>query len=150
MSINTHLLEMVESAIIKLELDPATVRGEEKGQWNLFTGDIEVWIDLMPAPEGEGMYFQVMSPFCEIPSNLKEQFLSNILKLNYTMIESCFVLFEGGVYLRVIREIEFLNQDQCFYAINRIGYYATKFKQELFPKYLLKSIQHKEDLEEEK
>jgi hypothetical protein len=136
---------IVEDAIKMLEVEPETTRGNEAGQWNLLTGELEVWVDVMPAPETNVHYFQVMTPFCQIPPENADSFMLEILKRNYQMIDSSFTIFNGGIYLRCIKDMIYLDAEQCFVAINRIGYYAIEYKKALKELYQLIPIVLEED-----
>ncbi len=141
MELNKEFSARVEEALKMAGIDPIQCRSEAEGQWNLKKDDLEVWIDLLPIEQNDRTYLQVMSPIALVPSNNPLAFMGELLEINYQIIDASFCVFEGGAYLKIMREIENLDAEDVLLAINRIGYYASIMEKELTEKYKVEKIQ---------
>ena len=130
----------VEEALKMAGIDPVLCRSEAEGQWNLQKDDLEVWIDVLFIEQNNRSYLQVMSPIVHLPSDNKEEFMSELLGINYQIIDANFCVFEGGAYLKIMREIERLEAEDILLAINRIGYYASVTEKDLVEKFKVERI----------
>ena len=118
--------ELVENIIRSFGIDPAISRGDNPGQWNLQKGSAPVWIDVFKNEQGAG-YFQVMSPICSIPQNNQLEFYKEILEINHNLFGVGMTKYEDGIYLKVIRELDGLVENEIKEMFNRIGYYADQY-----------------------
>jgi hypothetical protein len=130
-----YYYDMVETCIRDLGVDPAICRGEQPGQWSLKKGSASVWIDVWHIEsEGRG-YFQVLAPVMQVPGTNVEAFYQELLELNYTLYGVAFVKFKDWVYVKLIREVDGLEQKEAAATINRVGWYADEYDDKLKVKY---------------
>ena len=126
---------MVENCIKALGVDPAVCRGEKPGQWNLQKGSASVWIDVWHIEqEGRG-YFQVLAPVMQLPENNREAFFQELLELNYGFYGAAFVKFNDWVYVKMIRELDGLEEKEAAATMSRVGWYADEYDDKLKVKY---------------
>jgi hypothetical protein len=130
----------VEAALGLAGIDPVLSRSETEGQWNLKKDELEVWIDVLHIPENKRTYLQVMAPMMLVPAGSKEEFLSELLELNYQMIDAAFCVFDNSCYIKIMREIEHLGAPEILLAINRVGYYASVNEKGLIEKFNAEKI----------
>lgn len=127
--------DMVENCIKALGVDPAICRGEQAGQWSLQKGSASVWIDVWHIEsEGRG-YFQVLAPVMQVPENRKEEFFQELLELNYGFYGAAFVKFKDWIYVKMIRELDGLEEKEAAATMNRVGFYADEYDDKLKVKY---------------
>ena len=141
MELNKEFSARVEEALKMAGIDPVLSRSEAEGQWNLKKDDLEVWIDLLPIEQNDRTYLQIMSPIALVPTDNPFPFMAELLEINYQIIDASFCVFEGGAYLKIMREIENLDAEDVLLAINRVGYYASVMEKELTEKYKVDKIQ---------
>ncbi len=127
--------QIVESAIKGLGIDPATCRGQKPGQWDLKKGSASVWVDIMYIEKESRAYFQVMAPICEVPSAKLEDFYKELLEINYGLYGVSFVKYEKWIYIKMIREADGLDANECSSMLNRVGNYSDHYDDYLKEKY---------------
>ena len=127
--------KLVETAIARLGVDPAKCRGQKPGQWSLIRGSVKVWLDLWHIEKENRAYFQVMSPVVKIPTEQKEQFYEELLKINDKLFGVAFSLYKENAWIKVIREVDGMDENEAFAMITRVGNYADKYDDELKNKY---------------
>ncbi|MBI5219387.1 MAG: YbjN domain-containing protein [Bacteroidia bacterium] len=132
-SIN-YYYEMVENIIRGLGVDPAVCRGEKEGQWNLQKGSAPVWIDVWTTQDNYG-YFQAIAPVCEIPTVNTQAFYQEVLEINHQLYGVGMTKYENRIYMKVIRELDGLDQNEALAMFNRVGYYADEYDDLLKNKY---------------
>lgn len=130
-----HYFDMVEKSIIDLGVDPAVCRGEKPGQWSLKKGSASVWIDIWHIEQEKRAYFQVLAPVMQVPEMNQQAFFQELLELNYTLYGVAFVKFNDWVYVKLIREIDGMEQKEAAATINRVGWYADEYDDKLKVKY---------------
>lgn len=126
--------QMVENIIKSLGVDPAVCRGDKEGQWNLKKGSAPVWIDVFTTENNYG-YFQAMSPICEIPAVNTQAFFQEILEINHKLYGVGMTKYENWIYIKVIRELEGIDEKEMLAMFNRIGFYADDYDDYLKNKY---------------
>jgi hypothetical protein len=128
---------MVENCISSLGVDPAVCRGDQPGQWNMKKGSANVWIDVFII--NENGYFQCMAPVSAIPQVQKAEFYEEILETNHKLYGVGMTKFKDWIYVKTIREVEDLSEDEIMAQMNRIGVYADDyddyFKNKYFPSF---------------
>ena len=129
-----HYYQMVDNIITSLGVDPAKCKGDKEGQWNLQKGSAPVWIDVWQTPDNYG-YFQAMSPICEIPTVNTQAFFQEILEINHKLYGVGMTKYENWIYIKVIRELEGINESEMTASFNRIGFYADEYDDYLKYKY---------------
>jgi hypothetical protein len=125
---------IVEQCIENLGLDPTTVRGEKEGQWSLNKGSAKVWIDVWHIEKEDRAYFQAMSPVMQDPANNTDLY-RELLEINDKLFGVAFTLYNGWVWLKMIREVEGMDENEAFAMITRIGNYADQYDDLLIGKY---------------
>jgi hypothetical protein len=127
--------QMVENNIQKLGVDPANCRGEKPGQWNLKKGSASVWIDVWETKEGNYGYFQCMAPVVKIPTENTLAFYQEILEINHKLYGVGMTKFKDHIYIKTIRELQGIDEEEMMAMINRVGNYADDYDDLLFNKY---------------
>lgn len=135
MSNHTQYHAIVEKCIKELGLDPATVRGEKSGQWNLTKGSVKVYIDLILNEKDKKTYFQVLAPVMKMPTSNRDNLTLELLQINHHIYGSAFTVFNDFVCLKSIRECEGLDAEEAFLTITRIGNYADHYDDILKKRY---------------
>lgn len=126
---------MVDEVIHSFGVDPAVCRGEKPGNWKLFKGSAEVWIDIWHIEaEGRG-YFQVVAPVMMVPEIHREAFYKELLELSDTMFGAAFTIDNNRAYIKAIREVEHLDITEVTATLNRVGSYADDYDDMLKTKY---------------
>ena len=130
-----YYYDMVDKSISDLGVDPALCRGEKAGQWSLKKGSASVWIDIWHIEAENRGYFQALAPVMEIPASNQQEFFQELLELNYTLYGVAFVKFQNWIYVKLIREVDGLEQKEAAATINRVGWYADEYDDKLKVKY---------------
>ncbi|MDZ4839906.1 MAG: YbjN domain-containing protein [Bacteroidota bacterium] len=132
----------VEEGINLAGVDATLCRTEnDLGQWNLKTGETEIWIDIYSSDE-EHDYFQVMSPLVYIPNENRENFYRELLDLNYQMIGIHFVTYKEGVYLKFMKDAAHTQSSEVFAILSRFGKFGPAFLHGFVEKFNTKPLQH--------
>ena len=126
---------MVESIIEGLGVDPVTSRGKEEGSWRLTRGSAKVWLDLWHLEKEGRAYFQAMSPVMEQPTTQKEALYEELLQINDQLFSCAFTIYNGWIWLKVIREVDNMDESEAKAQILRIGSYADQYDDYLINKY---------------
>jgi hypothetical protein len=129
--------QMVENCISALGVDPASCRGEQEGQWNLRRGSASVWVDVwnIEMEGGPRGYFQCMAPVVEIPADNQAAFFKELLEINHTLYGVAFTIQSNWAYIKMIREVEGLEEAEISAMLSRVGFYADDYDDKLQAKY---------------
>ena len=119
--------QLVDSIITKLGVDPSICRGEQPGQWNLKKGSASVWVDVWKLQDQEYGYIQIMAPITEIPVNNRDIFMTEVLEINHNLYGVGFTKYKEWLYIKAIRELEGLDEDEALAMFNRVGNYADEY-----------------------
>jgi len=128
--------QLVENCIRKLGVDPVSCRDKNPGQWNLRKGSADVWIDIFKREEDAWGYFQCMAPVADIPTENTLAFYQELLEINHTLYGVAMTKFREKVYIKTIRELEGISEDEVMAMMKRIGGYADDYDDYLKNKYL--------------
>ncbi len=136
MSLEPYYLK-VENTIQSLGVDPVLCRNESAGQWTLTKGSATVWIDVFPAANNSGYlgYLRIMAKLSDIPSTNREAFFQELLEISYDLYGVAITKFEQTIYVKMIRELEGIDESEILASFNRVGYYTDKYDDELKNKY---------------
>ncbi len=129
--------QMVEKCISAFGIDPVSCRGEQEGQWNLTRGSASVWVDVwnIDTEQGPLGYFQCMAPVIELPATNVDKFCQELLEINHTLYGVAFTINENWAYIKIIREVEGLEDSEVSATMNRVGFYADDYDDKLKAKY---------------
>ena len=125
----------MENCIKRLGVDPAICRGEKPGQWDLKKGSASVWIDVWKKENEDYGYMQIMAPISEVPKTNTEAFYQEVLEINHDLYGVGMTKFKDWIYIKIIRELEDLSEDEAFAMFNRIGNYADDYDDHFKDKY---------------
>ncbi len=131
----TEHYKMIESALFNLGVNPETSRGVIPGKWSMKKGSAEIWIDLWYDEKIDRAYFQVVAPAIPIPFENKENFFRELLEYNDKMFSVAFTIYNGWAYIKEIREVNGLDDNEVLATIHRIGTYCDKYDDLLRIKY---------------
>ena len=100
---------LIESTLAFLGLNPAEARSSEKGQWVLYNGDTEIYIDMWEQKsQNAWLYFeseeplfifQVISPVCYLPTVNTEQFYQELLHNNLNMLYASYTINKEEMHI---------------------------------------------------
>lgn len=127
--------EIIETCIKESGKDPVASRGELDGQWNLSVGSAKIWIDVWEMESSKQIYFQLLSPVVAVPTENREAFYQEILQINHTLYGVAFTVKDNFAYIKMIREAQGLDKTEAAAMIDRIGYYADLYDDQLKDKY---------------
>ncbi len=135
-----YYYEMAEKVIAEFGVDPALCRGQKLGQWSMKLGSASVWIDVFQSKDAQGNYInsgylQIMSPIMNIPAERQQELYRELLEINHKLYGVGFTVFENGVYIKSIRELEGLDHSETVSTLKRVGYYADDYDDMLKAKY---------------
>ena len=116
--------QMVENVIRKLGVDPSICRSQNPGQWDLKKGSASVWIDVFKRDQDHYGYFQCVAPVVQIPSDNTQGFYEEILEKNHTLYGTAMTKHKDWIYMKSIRELDGLDEEEILATINRVGNYA--------------------------
>lgn len=128
-------IELVETSIRALGVDPAACKGEKEGQYNLKKGNATIWIDVFDSQINKQPYFQVMSPLIQIPNSNQPAFFQDLLEINYEIYGVAMVKFKDWIYVKTIRECDGLDQQEVDKALDRVAFYSDDYFNKLSFKY---------------
>lgn len=129
-------ISKVEGAIKKMNVDPALCKGDKVGQYNMVQGSISIWIDVWHIEKENRAYFQVMSPIMSLANvNNKLGLYEELLTTNDTLYNVAFTIYNNFVWLKSIREVHGLDEDEVVAQIRRIGTYGDQYDDVFKQKY---------------
>lgn len=127
---------LIENTLAYLGLNPTEARSAEDGQWVIFNGGTEIYIDLWEQKEQNGwMYFesdepvfvfQAISPVCYLPTSNLEAFYEELLQNNLNLLFASYTINKEQNMLAVKyrRVCNGLKQEDIVEAIESVGYYS--------------------------
>lgn len=130
-----NFFQVVEDSIRMLGIDPIACRGQKEGQWSLTKGSANVWIDCWYIEREKRSYYQVMSPVMKIPAARQAELFQELLEINDKLFAVAFTIYDGWVWLKVIREADGMDANEAFALMTRIGNYADDYDDMLKNKY---------------
>jgi len=128
---------LMEEAIEHLGVKPVDARCEDEGQWLVFRGDLEIYIDVWEEPASEWSYhpgahntitFQVVCPISKLPSEDKRLFFyEDLLQMNFYSHFISFVVNKNENMLTCAfkRVMNHITKSDIIEAIDATGYYAS-------------------------
>lgn len=123
----TPYYTIVEQAIQKIGIDPATCRGQNPGSWNMVKGSARIMLDLWFIQQEKRAYFSVVSPVMKMTRSNVESLTSELLKLNHMMFGAAFTLYNDIIYIRTIREVDGMDANEAASMIMRVGNYTDHY-----------------------
>lgn len=144
--------QLIESTFAFLGLNPTETRASEKGQWIIYNGDTEIYIDLWELEkENAWLYFesdepvfafQVVSPVCFLPETGHEQLYEELLHNNLNMFYASYIINkdQNMLALKYRRPAKGLNQEEIIEAIESIGFYSESTFKALQDRYAIEKI----------
>ena len=130
-----HYYQMMDTIIASFGVDPSACKSETPGQWNLKKGSAPVWVDIWKVQDQEYGYMQIMAPICNVPVDNQHLFTKELLEINHQLYGVAFTIFKDWAYLKIIRELDGLDQSEAEAMFNRIGNYADQYDDILKGKY---------------
>lgn len=145
---------IIEQSLKTLNVDPENSRCSEKGQWLVFNGDTEIYVDLWEQketngwnyfqPEGYNLHiFQVLSPICYLPEGENNlQFYEDLLENNLNLFFASFTInkAENILAVKFRRICNSLKLEDVIEAIESVGYYSETTLSILEERYGVKKI----------
>jgi hypothetical protein len=133
-----HYTELIEKSLQMLGIEPETSRCADPGQWLVYNGETEIYIDLWEQkepngwnyfqPEGYNLkVFQVLSPVCFLPEESQlTAFYEDLLENNLNMFFASFIVNkqENMLALKFRRICNDLRVEDIIEAIESVGYYS--------------------------
>ena len=129
-------ISKVEGAIKKMNVDPSLCKGEKAGQYNMVQGSISIWSNVRHNEKENRAYFQVMAPIMSLANvNNKLGLYEELLTVNDTLYNVAFTIYNNNVWLKSIREVHGLDEDEVVAQIRRIGTYGDQYDDVFKQKY---------------
>jgi hypothetical protein len=127
---------LVEAAIAKLGLDPASVRAKDAPttcSWTLQRGSAAILVNLTVRKEDGKLYLRVVSPVMSLPEAAKREALfTRLLELNGNGLANCaFGLIGDRVVVVSERPCEGLDQQEAEQIIRFLGAVADTYDDKL-------------------
>lgn len=120
-----QLLELIESAISRLHIDPVASRGQTPYTWLLIKGDAKVYVEVIFDHPINRPLFQVRAPMLDWPNHSSTELLGKtLLACNSELVLAAFCLDNGKVSLKETRELPGLDESEVLDAITKVGEYA--------------------------
>lgn len=146
-------IETVESAIDSLGVKASEIRGDEKGQWQIFRGPISLFIDVW-APEHNTDWnytveqinnttFQVIAPITKLPETDKLfSFYEELLHMNFHLYKASLIInMKDSVLAVKFKQLaDGLTEKDVIDALECVGYYAEMLTEYFVKKYGVKKI----------
>ena len=123
----TPYYQMVEECIKELGVDPNLCKGENEGQWDMKKGSANIWIDVFKKEKDFYGYFQCMAPISKIPADNTLEFYQEVLEKNHSLYGVGMTKFKDWIYIKIIRELEGLDQKEMMASLKRVGGYADDY-----------------------
>lgn len=148
--------QLIESTFAFLGLNPLETRGAEPGQWIIYNGDTEIYVDLWEVEkENAWLYFetdepvfafQVISPVCYLPETGQEQLYEELLHNNLNMFYTSYTINreQNMLAVRYRRPSKGLNQEEIIEAVESVGYYSESTYKALEDRYRIGKIMPEE------
>ncbi len=131
--------DMVDSCVKELGADPLKARlPNKKGEWELTKGSITLWISITYLEQNKTTYVQVLAPVVNVPTSSVQKFYEELLEINHTLYGVAFTKYDKWVYIKAIREVEGLDNNELFNMITRVGNYADMYDDVFWAKYSAK------------
>lgn len=144
--------QLIESTFAFLGLNPLETRASEPGQWIIYNGDTEIYIDLWAVEkENAWLYFesdepvfafQAVSPVCFLPETGHEQLYEELLHNNLNMFYTSYIINRDQNMLAVKfrRPAKGLTQEEIIEAIESVGFYSESTFKALEDRYRITRI----------
>lgn len=148
--------ELIESTFAFLGLNPLETRGAEKGQWVIYNGDTEIYVDLWELDKDNSwLYFetdepvfafQTISPVCLMPGSNLETFYEELLHNNLNMLYTSYTINreQNMLAVRHRRPAKGLTQEEIVEAIESVGYYSESTFKALEDRYQIERLKPEE------
>ena len=144
--------ELIESALATLGLNPVETRCADEGQWMIFNGETEIYIDLWENEnDNPWLYFesteplfmfQIIAPICLMPDDKSEVFYEEILHNNLNMLYGSYTINteQNMLAVKYRRPMTNLSKEEIIDLIECIGYYAESTFEILKERYPIQKI----------
>jgi hypothetical protein len=147
---------LIEEALTTLGVNKENARCSEPGQWLIFNGETEVYVDLWEQktdsgwnyfqPEGYNLHvFQVLAPICKLPEgdDMLQAFYEDLLQNNLNLLFASYIINKDEQMLAVkFRRIcNAIKLEDVIEAIESVGFYAELTRGVLTQKYGVDPIQ---------
>lgn len=147
-----HYYEIIEQGLQVVGVEPENARNADEGQWSIFRGEVEIFIDIWDSGKEEqwNYYFeeknipvlQVISPITTLPVFDLDEFYEELLSLNRHLFLASFVVNkeENMLAVKFRRAAIDLTVDDVVQAVESTGYYAEFFQPRFMHKYNVKAV----------
>lgn len=148
--------ELIESTFAFLGLNPLETRGAEKGQWVIYNGDTEIYVDLWELDKDNSwMYFetdepvfafQAISPVCLMPPENLLQFYEELLHNNLNMLYTSYTINkeQNMLAVRYRRPAKGLTKEEIIESIESVGFYSESTFRALDDRYDVERLKSEE------
>lgn len=149
--------QLVESTFAFLGLNPAETRSADPGQWVLYNGDTEIYVDLWEMDKDNAwMYFetdepvfafQVVSPVCYLPETGTDLLFEELLHNNLNMFYTSYTINreQNMLAVKFRRPAKGLTQEDIVEAIESAGFYSETTFRALEDRYAVARIEPEQD-----
>jgi hypothetical protein len=123
---------LIDKAIKRLGLNPEKCY-QENYNWHLQSGS--VILDLSVFLFDGRHYFKVEAEIIAVPTENLTEFYETLLYYNHDFNGFAFLIHDQKVYLKSVRELQGMDENEAFAIITKVGNYADKFDGKLKEKF---------------
>lgn len=117
---------IVNSSIEKLGVNPLEAKKENTLQWDLFTNNMHIMIDIFQL-SNQNIYFQLLSKLISISEQTPSHILAEFLEENHTLIDMSLSKYKDSIYLKSILKADLLNESDIKELIIKFSDYGENF-----------------------
>ena len=119
---------LIDKAIKRLGLNPEKCY-RNNYNWHLQSGSVILDLTIFSLDNRD--YFKVEAEIIAVPTENLTKFYETLLHHNHDFNGFAFLIHDQKVYLKSVRELQGMDENEAFAIITKVGNYADKFDDEL-------------------
>lgn len=119
---------LIDKAIKRLGLNPEKCYRDNLN-WHLKSGSATLNLSIFLLDNH--YYFKVEAEIIAVPTQNLTEFYATLLHYNHDFNGFAFLIHDEKVYLKSVRELQGMDENEAFAIITKVGNYADKFDDEL-------------------
>jgi hypothetical protein len=119
---------LIDKAIRRLGLNPEKCY-QDNYSWHLQSGSVILNLTIFSFDNRD--YFKVEAEIIAVPTKNLTEFYETLLHYNHDFNGFAFLIHDQKVYLKSVRELQGMDENEAFVIITKVGNYADKFDNEL-------------------
>jgi len=118
------VVQLINSALEKLGVNPADAKNAEQLQWDIATEKLHIMIDVFQITKDK-IYFQLLSKLITINNNITIENLKFFLEENHTLVDMNISKFKDDIYLKSIINSKYLDENSIIDIILKFSDYGN-------------------------